>query len=128
MPITLNQLATFLAVARAGSVSTARQAPRDPAVDLCSARARCAVGIDHGARARHRAHACRRGRRPYAAASSACSTRARAARSGRCAHGTLRLVAVATAARYLVPPMLREFTRLHPEIGITLEVANRNIF
>src|SRR5262249_18157392 len=40
-----------------------------------------------------------------------------------------RLVAVATAAEYVVPALLRSFHRLHPEINLSLEVANRaNVF
>ena len=38
---------------------------------------------------------------------------------------SLRIVAVATAAEYVVPSLLRAFSRLHPEINLTLEVANR---
>jgi DNA-binding transcriptional LysR family regulator len=38
---------------------------------------------------------------------------------------SLRIVAVATAAEFVVPSLLRSFTRLHPEINLTLEVANR---
>jgi LysR family transcriptional regulator, low CO2-responsive transcriptional regulator len=38
---------------------------------------------------------------------------------------TLRLVAVATAAEYVVPPLLRAFAADHPEIDVSLEVANR---
>jgi DNA-binding transcriptional LysR family regulator len=42
---------------------------------------------------------------------------------------SLRLVAVATAAEYVVPALLRSFHRLHPEINLSLEVANRaNVF
>src|SRR5881227_2266746 len=38
---------------------------------------------------------------------------------------SLRLVAVATAAEYVVPALLRSFHRLHPEVNLSLEVANR---
>ena len=38
---------------------------------------------------------------------------------------SLRLVAVATAAEYVVPALLRSFAQLHPEIHLSLEVANR---
>jgi DNA-binding transcriptional LysR family regulator len=38
---------------------------------------------------------------------------------------SLRIVAVATAAEYVVPSLLRTFHRLHPEVNLTLEVANR---
>ena len=38
---------------------------------------------------------------------------------------SLRLVAVATAAEYVVPALLRSFAQMHPEIHLSLEVANR---
>src|SRR5581483_11863945 len=38
---------------------------------------------------------------------------------------SLRLVAVATAAEYVVPALLRAFGREHPEVNLSLEVANR---
>jgi DNA-binding transcriptional LysR family regulator len=38
---------------------------------------------------------------------------------------SLRIIAVATAAEYVVPSLLRSFGRLHPEINLSLEVANR---
>jgi LysR family transcriptional regulator, low CO2-responsive transcriptional regulator len=38
---------------------------------------------------------------------------------------TLRLVAVATAAEYVVPPLLRSFSSANPEVEVSLEVANR---
>ena len=38
---------------------------------------------------------------------------------------SLRIVAVATAAEYVVPSLLRTFHRLNPEINLALEVANR---
>src|SRR5690606_4188436 len=38
---------------------------------------------------------------------------------------SLRLVAVATAAEYVVPALLRSFAARHPKITLSLEVANR---
>jgi len=38
---------------------------------------------------------------------------------------TLRLIAVATAAEYVIPPLLRAFVADHPEVDVSLEVANR---
>lgn len=38
---------------------------------------------------------------------------------------SLRIVAVATAAEFVVPSLLRAFGRLHPEINLALEVVNR---
>ena len=39
---------------------------------------------------------------------------------------SLRIVAVATAAEWVVPSLLRAFTKSHPEINLSLEVANRD--
>ena len=38
---------------------------------------------------------------------------------------SLRIVAVATAAEFVVPSLLRAFGGLHPEINLALEVVNR---
>ena len=48
---------------------------------------------------------------------------AREAADSRC--GACGIVAVATAAEYVVPALLRSFAGLHPEIQLSLEVANR---
>jgi DNA-binding transcriptional LysR family regulator len=37
----------------------------------------------------------------------------------------LRIAAVTTAAEYLAPPLMKAFAALHPDIRLTLEVANR---
>lgn len=37
----------------------------------------------------------------------------------------LRIAAVNTAGEYIVPPLLKEFRRLHPEVDVRLEVGNR---
>ncbi len=37
----------------------------------------------------------------------------------------LKIAAVNTAGEYIVPPLLKEFRRLHPEVDVRLEVGNR---
>jgi DNA-binding transcriptional LysR family regulator len=132
MPITLNQLASFLAVARAGSVSAAADELHvtQPSISAALAALRREVGVELTQRAGRGIALTSAGEafRPYAADVLGLLDQGRraAAEAADRVQRTLRLVAVATAAEYLVPPMLREFTRLHPEVGITLEVANRN--
>jgi len=107
------------------------QAVRNPAVDL-----RRRVGAV--ARARRRADRAGRARdRPYPGGRGVPSVRCRCAWTRRAGAGggargvgdlgaQLRIVAVATAAESVVPSLLRAFGRLHPEITLTLEVANRS--
>jgi LysR family transcriptional regulator, low CO2-responsive transcriptional regulator len=132
MPITLNQLASFLAVARAGSVSAAADELHvtQPSISASLASLQREVGVELTRRSGRGIALTAAGEafRPYAADVLGLldqGTRAATEAADR-AQRTLRLVAVATAAEYLVPSMLREFTRLHPETEIMLEVANRN--
>lgn len=37
----------------------------------------------------------------------------------------LRIAAVTTAAEHIVPPLMRDFSALHPELNLALEVGNR---
>lgn len=45
--------------------------------------------------------------------------------AGNLAARELRIVAVTTAAEYLVPPLMHAFGERHPDIGLTLDVGNR---
>jgi DNA-binding transcriptional LysR family regulator len=135
MPITLNQLSSFLAVAREGSVSGAAEKlyvtqpsisaavsalSRELEVDLTER-----VGRGIGLTAAGEAF------RPYAADVLGLIEQGRQAarEAADVSMRSLRLVAVATAAEYVVPSLLRSFHRLHPEINLSLEVANRaNVF
>jgi DNA-binding transcriptional LysR family regulator len=135
MPITLNQLSSFLAVAREGSVSGAAEKlyvtqpsisaavsalSRELEVDLTER-----VGRGIGLTAAGEAF------RPYAADVLGLIEQGKQAarEAADVSMRSLRLVAVATAAEYVVPALLRSFHRLHPEINLSLEVANRaNVF
>lgn len=131
MAITLNQLSSFLAVAREGSVSGAAEKmyvtqpsisaavsalSRELEVDLTER-----VGRGIGLTAAGEAF------RPYAADVLGLIEQGRQAarEAADFSMRSLRLVAVATAAEYVVPALLRAFHRLHPEINLSLEVANR---
>src|SRR5438045_9061447 len=131
MAVTLNQLQSCLAVAREGSVSAAAEKlyvtqpsisaavsslPRELGVDLTER-----VGRGIGLTAAGDAF------RPYAAdVLGLVEQGRRAAREAAdFSMRSLRLVAVATAAEYVVPALLRPVHRLPPEINLSLEVANR---
>jgi DNA-binding transcriptional LysR family regulator len=131
MAITLNQLQSFLAVAREGSVSGAAgklyvtqpsisaavsALSRELEVDLTER-----VGRGIGLTAAGTAF------RPYAADVLGLIEQGKQAarEAADSSMRSLRLVAVATAAEYVVPALLRSFHRLHPEINLSLEVANR---
>jgi LysR family transcriptional regulator, low CO2-responsive transcriptional regulator len=131
MAITLNQLQSFLAVAREGSVSGAAEKlyvtqpsisaavsalSRELEVDLTER-----VGRGIGLTAAGTAF------RPYAADVLGLIEQGKQAarEAADSSMRSLRLVAVATAAEYVVPALLRSFHRLHPEINLSLEVANR---
>ena len=131
MAITLNQLQSFLAVAREGSVSGAAgklyvtqpsisaavsALSRELEVDLTER-----VGRGIGLTAAGEAF------RPYAADVLGLIEQGKQAarEAADSSMRSLRLVAVATAAEYVVPALLRAFHSLHPEISLSLEVANR---
>ena len=131
MAITLNQLSSFLAVAREGSVSAAAEKlyvtqpsisaavsalSRELEVDLTER-----VGRGIGLTAAGEAF------RPYAADVLGLIEQGRQAarEAADFSMRSLRLVAVATAAEYVVPSLLRAFHRLYPEVNLSLEVANR---
>jgi DNA-binding transcriptional LysR family regulator len=132
MAVTLNQLTSFLAVAREGSVSGAAQklVVTQPSISAAVSALSRELGVELTERVGRGVGLTAAGNafRPYAAdvlglieqgkraAQEAADVSAR----------SLRIVAVATAAEFVVPSLLRAFTRSHPEINLTLEVANRD--
>jgi LysR family transcriptional regulator, low CO2-responsive transcriptional regulator len=131
MAITLNQLQSFLAVAREGSVSGAAEKlyvtqpsisaavsalSRELEVDLTERVGR-GIGLTPAGEAF----------RPYAADVLGLIEQGKQAarEAADSSMRSLRLAAVATAAEYVVPALLRSFHRLYPEISLSLEVANR---
>src|SRR5262249_15430878 len=135
MAITLNQLQSFLAVAREGSVSGAAEKlyvtqpsisaavsalSRELEVDLTER-----VGRGIGLTAAGEAF------RPYAADVLGLIEQGKQAarEAADLASRSLPLVAVAPAPESAARPLLRSPHRLHPEITLSLEVANRaNVF
>jgi len=131
MAMTLSQLRTFVAVAEAGSARVAAESllVSQPAVSAAIASLERELGVPlvvrHG-----------RGLRLTAAGSAFAddvrtslglldqgSRRARSIEDP--ARGTVRLVAVATAAEGVLLPVVARFRQRYPEAGVTIQVGNR---
>jgi DNA-binding transcriptional LysR family regulator len=129
--ITLTQLRSFLAVVHGGSVTAAAEAlvvtqpsvsaavgalSREVGVALLERDGRgvrpTPAGLEFAAYAADVVGLLEQGRRAAAEA---------AGRAGR----ELRIAAVTTAAESFVPPLMRAFARARPDIGLRLEVGNR---
>lgn len=131
MAVTFGQLANFLAVAETGSVSKAaeRLVVTQPSVSAALSALSRELGAELTERAGRtiRLTPAARAFLPFAedvvglleqgrqAAREAAEPSAR----------LLRIAAVTTAGEYVVPPLLRAFSELRPEIELTLEVGNR---
>jgi LysR family transcriptional regulator, low CO2-responsive transcriptional regulator len=131
MAVTLNQLSSFLAVAREGSVSGAAEklVVTQPSISAAVSALSRELGVDLTERVGRGVGLTAAGKafRPYAAdVLGLIEQGRRAAREAAdVSVRSLRIVAVATAAEFVVPALLRSFTTLHPEINLTLQVANR---
>jgi DNA-binding transcriptional LysR family regulator len=131
MAVTLNQLSTFLAVAREGSVSAAaaKQHVTQPSISAAIAALSKELGVDLTVRVGRGIGLTPAGEafRPYAADVLGLVQKGRQAalEAADASTRSLSIVAVATAAEYVVPPLLGAFAQLHPELKLALEVANR---
>ena len=131
MAITLSQLASFLAVAREGSVSGAAQKlfVTQPSISAAVSALSKEVGVELTERVGRGIALTAAGQalRPFAAdvlgliEEGKLAAREASDQSQR----RLRILAVATAGEFLLPSLLKEFGALHPEIDLVLEVANR---
>src|SRR5580692_5970387 len=132
MAVTLNQLSSFLAVAREGSVSGAAEKlyVTQPSISAAVSALSRELGVELTERVGRGIGLTPAGEafRPYAADVLGLVEQGRTAarEAADVSMRSLRLVAVATAAECVVPSLLRAFGRLHPEINLTLEVANRS--
>jgi len=132
MAVTLNQLTSFLAVAREGSVSAAAQklVVTQPSISAAVSALSKELGVDLTERVGRGVGLTAAGNafRPYAADVLGLIEQGRRAAQEAADDSmrSLRIVAVATAAEFVVPSLLRAFTKSHPEINLTLEVANRD--
>ena len=130
-PHPLNQLSSFLAVAREGSVSAAAEKlyVTQPSISAAVSALSRELGVDLTERVGRGIGLTAAGEafRPYAADVLGLIEQGRQAarEAADFSMRSLRIVAVATAAEYVVPSLLRAFAGLHPEINLALEVANR---
>jgi DNA-binding transcriptional LysR family regulator len=131
MPMTLHQLTSFLTVAREGSISGAaeRLYVTQPSISAAIATLSREVGVELTERSGRGIALTPAGKAFRAYAEDVLGLLEQGTRAARevaeQSRRTLRLVAVATAAEYVVPPLLRAFAADHPEIDVSLEVANR---
>jgi LysR family transcriptional regulator, low CO2-responsive transcriptional regulator len=131
MAVTLNQLQSFLAVAREGSVSAAADKlyVTQPSISAAVSALSRELGVDLTERVGRGVGLTAAGDafRPYAAdVLGLIEQGKKAAREAAdVSMRSLRIVAVATAAEFVVPALLRSFATAYPEINLTLEVANR---
>jgi DNA-binding transcriptional LysR family regulator len=132
MAVTVTQLATFLAVAREGSVSAAAEQlfVTQPSISAAVSALSRELGVDLTERSGRGVALTPAGEafRPYAADVLGLHEQGRqAAREAADASlRRIRVVAVETAAEVIVPELLRRFHDLHPAIELQLEVANRD--
>jgi DNA-binding transcriptional LysR family regulator len=131
MAVTLSQLASFLAVAREGSVSAAaeRLFVTQPSISAAVSGLGRELGVELTQRVGRGVALTPAGEafRPYAADVLGLieGGRQAAREAAAVAQRRLRIAAVATAAEYVVPSLLRGFAELHPDVELSLEVANR---
>lgn len=131
MGMTLSQLRTFLAVADAGSIGVAAESlfVSQPAVSAAVASLEEALGVALVARQGRGIRVTRAGA-AFADDVRTClgileqgSRRARSIEDP--SQGTVRLVAVATAAERVLLPVVARFREQHPRMGVTIRVGNR---
>src|SRR5262245_27041325 len=131
MAVTLNQLSSYLAVAREGSVSAAAEKlfVTQPSISAAVSALSRELGVDLTERVGRGVGLTAAGQafRPYAADVLGLVEQGRQAarEAADLSMRSLRVAAVATAAEYVVPALLRSFSEMHPEIHLSLEVANR---
>jgi DNA-binding transcriptional LysR family regulator len=131
MAITVTQLTYFLAVARARSVTAAADelVVTQPSVSSALASLGRELGCElleragRGIRLTQAGHAFE----PYAADVIGLlqDGRQAAREAAALASRRLQIAAVTTAAESFVPPLMRRFAELHPDIELTLDVGNR---
>lgn len=131
MAMTLGQLRTFLAVVNAGSVRVAAESlfVSQPAVSAAIASLERELGValvtrhGRGLRLTTAGTAFAENVRNSLGLLDQGCRRARSIEDP--AQGTVRLVAVATAAERVLLPVVARFREQHPEAGVTIQVGNR---
>ncbi len=131
MTMTFTQLATFRAVARSGSVTAAAEhlVVTQPSVTAALSALSRQLGVELTERAGRSIRLTPAGRAFLPFAVDVLGLVEQGKQAAREAAGAtarqVRLAAVTTAGEYLVPPLLQAFAARHPDISLTLEVANR---
>jgi DNA-binding transcriptional LysR family regulator len=131
MAITVTQLNTFLAVIRGGSVTAAADAlmVTQPSVSSAIAALRRELSCELFERSGRGVRLTDAGRAfvPYATDVVGLleAGRQAAREAGEITARRLQITAVTTAAESFVPPLMRAFSDLHPDIALTLDVGNQ---
>ncbi len=131
MAITVAQLNTFLAVIGSGSVTGAAdelvvtQPTVSSAISALGRELDCELFERSGRGVRLTAAGS--AFEPYATdvVGLLAAGRRAAREASEAAAGRLRIIAVTTAAESFVPPLMRAFSDRHPDVGLTLDVANQ---
>ncbi len=131
MPVTFSQLASFLAVAREGSVSVAARqlVVTQPSVSAALSALARELGVELTERDGRAIRLTAAGRAlvPYATDVLGLLDQGRQAarEAASSSERRLRIAAVTTAGEYVAPPLLHAFAVGRPDIALTLEVGNR---
>jgi len=125
--MTFGQLQTFLAVARTGSVraAAARLVVTEPAVSAAVSALQRELGCPLIARQGRGIVLTAAGETLARYAAELVGLRDQAVRELQGSR-MLRLAAVTTAGEHVVPPLLKAFRSLHPDVEVSLEVGNRS--
>lgn len=130
--MTLGQLRTFLTVARTGSIrgAAAELVITEPSVSAAVASLSRELGAELTERVGRGIRLTDAGRHFAGYASRIVGLVDRAGRATREVAGrpgSLRLIAVTTAAEYVLPPILASFLKRYPEMLLSLDVVNRAV-
>jgi DNA-binding transcriptional LysR family regulator len=131
MSITMTQLRSFLAVVRTGSVSAAANelVVTQPSVSAAVSALSRELGVSLLERDGRGVRPSAAGREFAAYAADVIGLLDEGCRSARAAERSsdlgLRIAAVMTAAESFVPPLMQAFSTKHPDVGLGLEVGNR---
>lgn len=129
--ITLNQLRSFLAVVRTGSVTVAADElyVTQPSVSAAVSALSKEVGVELTERTGRNIRPSAAGNAFAPFATDVVGLLDQGSRAAHAAAGAgaleLRIAAVTTAAEYVVPLLIRAFSDLHPELTMTVDVGNR---
>jgi DNA-binding transcriptional LysR family regulator len=131
MAITLTQLRSFVAVVETGSVTAAADQLHvtQPSVSAAVSALSNELGVELTQRVGRNVELKQAGKAFAPYASHVIGLLEQGGRASREAAGAvereLRIAAVTTAAEHIVPPLVKEFAALRPDLTLTVEVGNR---